>query len=724
MVDPSSQGFVLDDSLLPEEYANPNGSAWVDSYVLQAAPGVQNGRVALKVAEVGNYSTAIDSVALGLVGPSAQALYTEEGSSALLGVSSAAPVVAAHDENGINVTSLLSDPLAASSTSASSFYQGSSGDVVVAGFGSVAQASQDVLLLRTAGDPGFPPTGPSGVSVSVQNPSSGVFTSVGFVAPRVLFGTEALPLASVLPAGTQPVVVRLVWQGDHSLAWLALGDGVSAVTPAPATLVSAISGGGSNWTSLLAYTDGNDAYFLPGANATVTFGLPFAPPAGSSFVVITDGAPWTTPVGAPQSSFVDQPTVPVTNATVTFTSTSYDNSSALVAYNWSFGDGTWGSGSVAGHVYAVPGPYNVTLTVTDAAGLTSAATSTIFVYPGWDWQSPQPKWGSGNLCTVQTKGSTETCQNSRSNQCDPWLQYNFSRSNTTFALSLSGSNNCGALNFLGDRDTIYLNLSGSNWKYLDVAVAGSLDRVFVDTTGSSNAATLVLYGRGENYTLSSSGSHNDLRTYLVSVDLPADAAPYGHAAHTDEESLSATGSNNEQNITWVDFPGARTAPHTTPMPGKGRSNEVSWANTTVFPASWASPLNSSCTAADGFGHSPPNCCGWGSGQGNWKKCCWDGQGNGWGRCCWGGWGEGPDHGCCWAPATPDHGCHGDLSAGIPALTPVRVPASSLPHSLVPGAPLIHSAATERALATAQGARVEGTCLGSFPRPSTFLFALP
>jgi hypothetical protein len=44
----------------------------------------------------------------------------------------------------------------------------------------------------------------------------------------------------------------------------------------------------------------------------------------------------------------------------------------VTSYAWNFGDGTTGNTATASHIYARPGVYNVTLTVTDAAG--NAAT--------------------------------------------------------------------------------------------------------------------------------------------------------------------------------------------------------------------------------------------------------------------------------------------------------------------------------------------------------------
>lgn len=668
---------TVDDSILPEEYANPNGSNWVDSYLLQSSPTVSGQRASLQVWEGSNYSTAIDSISLGLLAPGAPAYYTYEGGAGVLSVGSTAAVVAAHDENGNNVTSLLSDPAANSSTAAGGYFEGSSGDVVLAGFGVVNQADQDVLLLRAGQDPQFPPSAPSGISVQVQDPATGTFATVGFVAPREYWSTVALPLTTGLPSGSQSVVVRLLWQGTHGLAWLALGEGVSNATAAPAKLLSATSSQGWNWTSLLAVTDGVDADFLPGTYATLVFALPYAPPAGTSFVLFTNGAPWTTPpAGAPHSAFSVDPAVLVAHRALLFRSLSWDNASTLVNYNWSFGDGSFGSGATTNHTYPIAGWYNVTLNVTDAAGASNTSEQRILVYPFWDWQANEPTWGSGNLCTVQSSGNVLTCSSHASNQCRPPLAYNFSVSNSTLAISLSGSRSCLAANVLGQNDVVYLNVTGGDWTYLDLAVVGPHDQLRVDLSGSGTTASFALYVGNDSYALKATGSRNTLSTYLVSTDLKADASPKGQNSKNDTVALSATGSNDHQNVTWVAFPAPRSAVHNTTLPGTGQQNIVAWANTSLFASSWAYAINLSgcagpegqgcCQGFPGGGHND-SCCGWqGGGWGPDRQCCgWWGQGSaGADRCCW-WWGPLTAGHCCWwgeSPATsagPDHGCRGE-----------------------------------------------------------------
>ena len=100
----------------------------------------------------------------------------------------------------------------------------------------------------------------------------------------------------------------------------------------------------------------------------------------------------------PVASFVVSPSSSIVGQNVSFDgSGSVDSDGIVVSWSWSFGDGSFTTGEFVSHFYNVPGNYNVTLTVTDNAGLSSSTSSTVSVIsqPAHDVAivlvNPQPK---------------------------------------------------------------------------------------------------------------------------------------------------------------------------------------------------------------------------------------------------------------------------------------------------------------------------------------------
>src|SRR4029079_1043623 len=58
---------------------------------------------------------------------------------------------------------------------------------------------------------------------------------------------------------------------------------------------------------------------------------------------------------------------------------SSDSDGAIVAYEWTFGDGTTGTGVTASRTYATAGTYTVGLTRRDDDGATNSTTRTVTV---------------------------------------------------------------------------------------------------------------------------------------------------------------------------------------------------------------------------------------------------------------------------------------------------------------------------------------------------------
>jgi len=86
--------------------------------------------------------------------------------------------------------------------------------------------------------------------------------------------------------------------------------------------------------------------------------------------------------GYPIASFTYSPSDPAAGETVTLdASGSYDsNALPIIGYEWSFGDGSNGTGIVVTHAYASVGVYNVTLKVTNKNGVYSFISKNLTVY--------------------------------------------------------------------------------------------------------------------------------------------------------------------------------------------------------------------------------------------------------------------------------------------------------------------------------------------------------
>jgi PKD repeat protein len=82
---------------------------------------------------------------------------------------------------------------------------------------------------------------------------------------------------------------------------------------------------------------------------------------------------------APTASFVSS----CSGQTCSFDGrTSGDGDGTVTSYAWAFGDGATATGARSEHVYAAPGSYDVTLTVTDEDGATAATTQPIVIEGG------------------------------------------------------------------------------------------------------------------------------------------------------------------------------------------------------------------------------------------------------------------------------------------------------------------------------------------------------
>lgn len=85
----------------------------------------------------------------------------------------------------------------------------------------------------------------------------------------------------------------------------------------------------------------------------------------------------------PTATIVFSPSAPSVNQPVNFNGATSKPGPGrtIVSYEWSFGDGTFGSGAQVAHAYSRAATYTVVLTVRDDAGRVSTATQTVTIAP-------------------------------------------------------------------------------------------------------------------------------------------------------------------------------------------------------------------------------------------------------------------------------------------------------------------------------------------------------
>ncbi|MBL8262711.1 MAG: PKD domain-containing protein [Xanthomonadaceae bacterium] len=149
---------------------------------------------------------------------------------------------------------------------------------------------------------------------------------------------------------------------------------------------------------LLVGTGGRNFYALGSANTTIaevrngnTWGVmkltlsatdyvaEFVPVAGSTF---TDRVTGTCNKAGGNVAPVANFTASTNGLTATFTDTSSDSDGSIASRSWNFGDGSTSTAANPSRTYAASGTYNVTLTVTDNAGLSHSKTTAVTVSGG------------------------------------------------------------------------------------------------------------------------------------------------------------------------------------------------------------------------------------------------------------------------------------------------------------------------------------------------------
>ena len=154
-------------------------------------------------------------------------------------------------------------------------------------------------------------------------------------------------------------------------------DGTSMATPHVAGVAALVWSYDPTWTNQqirTALTASAEDLGDPGRDNLYGFGLVQAKAALN--YLGGGGTPSNNP---PSASF----TQTCTDLACSFdASASSDSDGTIVSYAWNFGDGSAASGATASHTFAASGSYTVTLTVTDDAGDSGAASQTVTVSDG------------------------------------------------------------------------------------------------------------------------------------------------------------------------------------------------------------------------------------------------------------------------------------------------------------------------------------------------------
>jgi len=83
-------------------------------------------------------------------------------------------------------------------------------------------------------------------------------------------------------------------------------------------------------------------------------------------------------------------------------SRSTDSDGRIVLYSWDFGDGAFENGSLISHIFALPGTYNVRLTVTDDSDGMSTTNMTVTIIKKPTTEPPKPRQDKGFIPGFET----------------------------------------------------------------------------------------------------------------------------------------------------------------------------------------------------------------------------------------------------------------------------------------------------------------------------------
>lgn len=122
-------------------------------------------------------------------------------------------------------------------------------------------------------------------------------------------------------------------------------------------------------------------YAAPGFyNVTLTVTNDRGASDTTSVQIRADGEQATPPPSRPPQAVIVAPAQGMVGEPLLFDASQSTASDPILIYGWQFGDGTSANAVQVAKTYGAPGIYNVVLTITDAAGLTSSATRLVQIF--------------------------------------------------------------------------------------------------------------------------------------------------------------------------------------------------------------------------------------------------------------------------------------------------------------------------------------------------------
>lgn len=259
-------------------------------------------------------------------------------------------------------------------------------------------------------------------SVSAQN--SGCSGATGFASITIAGSTGPSIVIDGPGTGTP----------SQSLTFIALGTNCTPFSSSPWVWDTA-GGTGSSTTDTIQIT-----WATAGTREITASNAACGSAVGRKTVTIGTGSGLV-------ANFTTAPGSPSAGQTVTFDATS--SQGAPTGYDWSFGDGSSGQGSVVTHAYATGGTYQVRLSIVkpgQGAGCTlgfctAEKTQNVVVTGG----TPNPIASFTTSATCSTQGGVETCQATAeqpvsfvsTSQNAPTLSWNFGDGETSTQASLT-----------------------------------------------------------------------------------------------------------------------------------------------------------------------------------------------------------------------------------------------------------------------------------------------